>query len=563
MRTDWLGGSGRIAALVVFTALAVVVSGCSGRGVKEDDPEMVPLSGIVLLSTGEAPAVAHVVLEEPGGSHPEELAVGAGGAFEVAVPADTALQLRLAAPDHEELVVPVCLASGSGPATVTVTLTPNPRPETFEEVRIIGDFNGFSFSSAETMTRQDDGTWSWDREGIEGDRLAYQLLGISTNGHSVNGTQNDSYEYDGGGDFRSVVAVKDGAVHIVFDPSKLPPIPEGEVAQVRWDEGHSDLTDLFRVQRLQAAVQKTAYAAWKAHEVASSGEPFRYDWKPWLEQLEAIAGPHPETLAQKVALLATVALPLQRPEGRDPEKARGLLKAVPPSSPAWGYAIPALQLLRTMMDEEEGEGVLERFLTESPVEAVRTEALMGLTLIAQASGDEATWRERFAMLKERVGDSREWKYQLASLDPDTKIRTGSPVPEFTVTLLDGSTFTSKDLAGHYTLIDFWATWCSPCVGEMPHLHEAWKKYHDKGFQILSLSLDRSPDDIAKFRKKWPMPWRHAFMEKGFKNPVVESFEVVGIPTPVLIGPDGTIVATEPVTRGEQLIAILDGLYTKR
>jgi thiol-disulfide isomerase/thioredoxin len=136
---------------------------------------------------------------------------------------------------------------------------------------------------------------------------------------------------------------------------------------------------------------------------------------------------------------------------------------------------------------------------------------------------------------------------LRSLNPDKKVQVGKPVPHFELTLLDGSHFSDKDLEGHWTLMDFWATWCSPCVGEMPNLDRAWKKYHPRGLQMLSLSLDRNEDDIATFRKeKWKMPWKHAFLQGGFKDTMTKEFEVSGIPSPILVAPDGTIAAMAPL-----------------
>ncbi len=524
----------------------------------------VALEGTVLFSNGQPPAVAHVVLETLDGTNPEVLGVGKNGVFHADVLAGATLQLRAAAPDHEEVTVPVYLAPDSPPAKVTITLAPNPRPDTFESVLIIGDFNKFQFSSAEPMTRRDDGTWVWKHDGIEGDRFAYQLLGITANGHSVNGTMSDELVYDGGGDFQSVVHPHDGSVEIVFDPSKLPPVSEASLPAVRWDEHHADLAALFDVLRVQDAAQVAMSEAWQRHkEENGSVEGFEYDWTPWAEKLQQAAGENPSTLSQQVAYLLAESMGNQWPQKPDPEAARALLETVPADSPAWGFAPQPLQRLFALAGEgDAGTAIAQQFLDGSPVASVRHQALAALTAIARDAGDEATWRARFEKLKEAVGDSRQWKYQLASLDPDKKIRKGNPVPEFAVTLLDGSTFSNEDLEGHYTLIDFWATWCGPCVGEMPHLHEAWKKFHGDGFQILSISLDRSKDDIAKFRTKWPMPWKHAFVEKGFSDGVVKTFEVMGIPTPVLVGPDGTIVATEPETRGDQLIATLDGLYSK-
>ena len=90
------------------------------------------------------------------------------------------------------------------------------------------------------------------------------------------------------------------------------------------------------------------------------------------------------------------------------------------------------------------------------------------------------------------------------------------------------------------------------------MHAAWAKFKGKPFDILSLSFDRKVEHIAPFRAEpaTPMPWKHAFIEGGFQNPLSEAYGVKGIPKPVLIGPDGRIVASGSDLRGENLVKTL-------
>ena len=82
------------------------------------------------------------------------------------------------------------------------------------------------------------------------------------------------------------------------------------------------------------------------------------------------------------------------------------------------------------------------------------------------------------------------------------------------------------MKGKIYLIDLWATWCGPCVGEMEILHEVYQKYKDNGFEILSISFDVSPKEVKAFRKKdWKMPWLHAFSEGQFASKAAKIFEV--------------------------------------
>ena len=85
-------------------------------------------------------------------------------------------------------------------------------------------------------------------------------------------------------------------------------------------------------------------------------------------------------------------------------------------------------------------------------------------------------------------------------------------PDFDVKDLDGKSLSIAGYKGKVVMVDFWATWCGPCVGEVPNVAAIYQKYHDKGFEIIGVSLDREgdKDKLISFTKDHNMPWRQDF-----------------------------------------------------
>ena len=121
-------------------------------------------------------------------------------------------------------------------------------------------------------------------------------------------------------------------------------------------------------------------------------------------------------------------------------------------------------------------------------------------------------------------------------------------------LLDGSDFDIGQYKGKVVVIDFWATWCGPCVAELPNVIENYKKFHDQGLEIIGVSLDQDAEAVTKFVEENEVPWKTLFSSdpesNGWKHPMAVKFGIRAIPTMILVGKDGKIVALN--VRGERL-----------
>ncbi len=130
------------------------------------------------------------------------------------------------------------------------------------------------------------------------------------------------------------------------------------------------------------------------------------------------------------------------------------------------------------------------------------------------------------------------------------------MPEFSVTDLEGKEWLSTKLDNKLILIDFWATWCNPCVREIPGLVELYKKYHDKGFEVLGISLDQSnkltTNALKAYMKDNNMTWPMVYDGMGWATPSVAACNVGSIPFPILIDEDGKIIAAAGDATGAKL-----------
>ena len=170
-------------------------------------------------------------------------------------------------------------------------------------------------------------------------------------------------------------------------------------------------------------------------------------------------------------------------------------------------------------------------------------------------------RKRFSM--DRLGealslfDSPElighplYKELVAYREAVMKTSVGQVVPDFSLPSMNGEEVAIRSFRGKYVLLDFWASWCGPCIGEMPNVHKAYDLLHDKRFEVISISTDRKESDWRKAMKEKQM--EHFVNLRDTKGVLHEIFNRDAIPFILLLDPQGRIVAKE--LRGKDIYEV--------
>ena len=213
----------------------------------------------------------------------------------------------------------------------------------------------------------------------------------------------------------------------------------------------------------------------------------------------------------------------------------------------WETVRMLVEILEALGNSEATEKVLKQAQTVFEKQLAQNEndrnALNGLANIHEKLGHTELARE----YKLKVDPSLGW--------------VGEVLPDFSSAVdLDGKPISLADYRGKIVLLDFWAVWCGPCLGEIPRIKAVYEKYHAKGFEVIGVSLDEDAAVLREFVTKKEVPWRQILDGDGFGGAFAKQYGIRSIPAPFLIDREGKVISVK--ARGslldELVAAEIDG-----
>ena len=433
---------------------------------------------------------------------------------------------------------------------------------TFNAVKVVGSFNGWDDASALPMVKRPDSTYSLVIK-TTADSVAYRLMNVAE-GDLVEGTDADYYLYDGYWGYNSILKPKNGEVNIVFDPSKLERSDKPSAVDFA-DSNSTEAKFASIFEEMQN--NEEAFMDYYRSYMASGKSPmeFHYDWSAAERSIAARIAAEKNPLLKKELMFAYFELGALTAK-LDTQLVREAVEQISPKSHLWAL-MPIVSTVLRLAGENaaEQDAYVQKVVDENPSADVKAAVLANEFMLAKQSGNAAAAAKYYSLIVERCGDTKVGKEIEARFSSGAGPEVGEEVPAFSVVSMDDSaeTISNVSMKGKYYLIDFWATWCGPCVAEMPNLQKAYDTFKGDDFTILSLSLDRTKEDVVKFREsKWKMPWLNVFLGADSQNEILRDFDVMSIPNPVLVDSTGRILATGVQLRGDELMKTLDKFLKK-
>ncbi len=536
----------KIMPLILFSLF--IVFGCS---------RTTTVKGTVLDVNGHPSEYAAVGTASSDWARPDTfITCGKDGSYSVELPKRGIEYVVYAIPNHHPMRIPI-LNDKYKEITLNVKLAVYEYKEQYDEVSI----TIAGVPVLEPLTRLGDGTFQYVKK-TDKERFQYQL-NIQKRDRLVNDPEAQPFVPDRMGDYWSVVKPENGMVRILFDPKKLPRNKSSEsftLVGSDFDRKFSPI--LYEHNSIMHDNASSRGAYYMKH---AKFEGFEYEEGNYLTDLVKKVESEQDNRLSKLMKLMYLTSLRGGFKTFDLLKGREFFHEVPPEDSAWCFFPDAIFIIdrlypqadpRIIFDESQQKTQMakyDEFLEKTKSNKIKTTILTRKVIMAKNYGSIEELRKLHALIATDYKDVKELQDLLQKYPVESKMNVGSEIPDYEVVSLDNPKvkFSKRSMLGKVYLIDFWFTTCVPCIDDMDNLHKVYAMYKDKGFDILSLSVDGEQLVNLFRKKKWKMPWKNSVIVDNTK--ILRDFEVSNFPYPILVGADGKLLETDRAAlRGERL-----------
>lgn len=504
---------------------------------------MFVLKGRVLAHDGKPMRLAHVHIEG------RVVEADASGAFTITAGGKGFQLVRFTGVDHDSHTMGVYFDGNELSVEVRLGTYRRLEPAFFEArvvVRVRGKDGAPKVVLRVPLTKQKDGTY-----GSEIKRRQEELL-VSVENVVREGEVNVP-EASGfvlvEDRYLGVVTPRGGKSFVRVDPGKL--APPGLHASMTFTDPAS------RAARIAVLYEGAA----RRVDEGPAGRAAHAAWRAEIVKALATERDADAAAAMRMAYLAPSST-LDRKSEETVSVARALLDNVPRGAPIWAFrpeaAITAADIAGRKADAE-----LDEIGNNLRLKEIASAFLGARVRAASLAGRDDELGRLLGTMKERFAGTPAAD-SVAVFAPARKVRPGRELPDFDLALLPeagsgrGARVSRASIRGKVALIDFWGTWCVPCVKEMPTLHEVFARHKDRGFTIVSVGTREKVASINYFRAhRWKMPWSNVVLDEASLEDIIDRFEVRSYPSPILVDREGKIVAIGDDLRGEGLRRAVD------
>jgi thiol-disulfide isomerase/thioredoxin len=382
-------------------------------------------------------------------------------------------------------------------------------------------------------------------------QFRFMNIGGCPYGESVLGATADSFEYSFGRSYTSIVHSHEGRVRIILADTLPRPVPRHE--GITFLDSLSVQSRFYKFHRHFEDMKADRDSALHRHMVAGGAySSFVYDWTKTLNSIKSEYANEHESIIRHELLMEYIEVASLAPKRFDSSFVRQNIGSVPIGSLVWIYH--GTTVLDAGTYHPQGEKYVKEILNKHPSRSFRAILMSQLFETAMMRHRQQESVRLFRILTTEYFNTPAGKITAMGPHPSTVLTIGMKFPKFAFTSVDDPMmkYTNADIKGKYTLLDFWATWCAPCVAQVKFIQNAYEKFHDENFQILSIALGDTPARVKYFRSAhWSMPWLNGIAREN-EVPAVSLAYDARTPRPILIAPDGKILAMDEPLSGEML-----------